>query len=1022
MGICINNCNKETSAVPHSDLFVPSYDLNVSVRSQKKKLLKFGSMQMKDDIDNLLFHRLNKITTEKIIRAKSMRKLNQSGELHSSRPSINNELKLKFEIFENNESLHDSLLNKATDKLNTNTNTNNILTTMNNNYEKKKENQNSGFAKFKTMIKKEPTKKKMSQDTANLNIKYEVHEQVLSSKDEITLATLFIHHYLFHTIDKDSLSYLFKEIKEFQIDAQTAIFFEGDEGSCLFIIKTGEVKLTSNKCDKQLILKEGNIFGELALLKEGIIRNYNAEALTNLNFYTIDEISFDLIKNKFAKKTPFEFELFTNMDKSYKDNLEYLTIELELKKGHIITDLNCFFEIKSGEISLCDSNNAEIDLYKVGECFGIKNCFEEFESKDNIYYNLMKSEKDFRIVAKEDTKCNIFPPSCFIEVFGIDFKKKILFSFFKNTILKDEIFSQIIPKENIQNVFSKFKIEEYKRGAYLSKNKEHKIIIIISGVALKHISRSKNIVLKSFDIVGKELLSYEKSGNIIVNTNHMITLECSYIDFTESILINGNTGTKWIECLKEIYLFNHLSDGKLLNIAKDFKIINYNKGDKIIFSGVINEKVYFIINGSVKLKVDGKTFKEFHKGNSFGELFLLNEKEVQSEVICSQNTKLLYIEKNSFYDLMGDSELNKKTKKKLCLDDMELFPGNLYYLQTLHRGKENNIYLVHNKIFLYTVKAYYIGCYNKNEAKGKFISYLINEKKASKRLDYPFIVKYVKTLKNNSWCFFIEEYINGITLGEYIEMRNPFHDLNQIKFYGACLFLILNDLHSCGIIHRDIKPENLIIDEKGYLKLIDFATCKRIKKNMTKTIIGTPMFTAPEILNGKGYSFSCDYWSVGIILYYLLYAEYPFGNNAKQPDTIYKEILNRKINFPLSKGDNGSFRKFLEKLLIKDIHLRISSFQNVLESEYFKDYNFGDLKLKKIKVPFIPQVVKSNNEKMLNNLSSPFINYIQKDKVDNAGYSNEVGHVIQLDKEVIRGGNIEDSDNSKHSKNWFDDF
>ena len=160
MGICINNCNKETSAVPHSDLFVPSYDLNVSVRSQKKKLLKFGSMQMKDDIDNLLFNRLNKITTEKIIRAKSMRKLNQSGELHSSRPSINNELKLKFEIFENNESLHDSLLNKATDKLNTNTNTNNILTTMNNNYEKKKENQNSGFAKFKTMIKKEPTKKK----------------------------------------------------------------------------------------------------------------------------------------------------------------------------------------------------------------------------------------------------------------------------------------------------------------------------------------------------------------------------------------------------------------------------------------------------------------------------------------------------------------------------------------------------------------------------------------------------------------------------------------------------------------------------------------------------------------------------------------------------------------------------------------------------------------------------------------------------------------------------------------------
>ena len=59
---------------------------------------------------------------------------------------------------------------------------------------------------------------------------------------------------------------------------------------------------------------------------------------------------------------------------------------------------------------------------------------------------------------------------------------------------------------------------------------------------------------------------------------------------------------------------------------------------------------------------------------------------------------------------------------------------------------------------------------------------------------------------------------------------------------------------------------------------------------------------------------------------------------------------------------------------------------------------------------------------MLNNISSPFINFILKDKVDNAGYSNDVGHAIQLDKEVFRGGNIEDSDNSKYSKNWFDDF
>ena len=143
MGICLTTCNNSTSAVPQSDLFVPSFELNVSVRSQKKKLLKFGSM--KDDI--ILSNKLNKITTEKIIRAKSMIKLkhNSSTTLNSSRPTLPNILKNKFEIENENESL------KATDKINTNSN--NILTSINN--EKKTKENNSGFAKFKTMVKKD---------------------------------------------------------------------------------------------------------------------------------------------------------------------------------------------------------------------------------------------------------------------------------------------------------------------------------------------------------------------------------------------------------------------------------------------------------------------------------------------------------------------------------------------------------------------------------------------------------------------------------------------------------------------------------------------------------------------------------------------------------------------------------------------------------------------------------------------------------------------------------------------------
>ena len=54
---------------------------------------------------------------------------------------------------------------------------------------------------------------------------------------------------------------------------------------------------------------------------------------------------------------------------------------------------------------------------------------------------------------------------------------------------------------------------------------------------------------------------------------------------------------------------------------------------------------------------------------------------------------------------------------------------------------------------------------------------------------------------------------------------------------------------------------------------------------------------APEILKGKKYSYSCDYWSVGVLVYFLFYGEYPFGNNTTQPVDIYKEILNKEVEF-----------------------------------------------------------------------------------------------------------------------------
>jgi cGMP-dependent protein kinase len=78
------------------------------------------------------------------------------------------------------------------------------------------------------------------------------------------------------------------------------------------------------------------------------------------------------------------------------------------------------------------------------------------------------------------------------------------------------------------------------------------------------------------------------------------------------------------------------------------------------------------------------------------------------------------------------------------------------------------------------------------------------------------------------------------------------------------------------------------------LKIIDFGISKEMKdKDFTSTILGTPHYMAPEVILGKGYSFSSDYWSIGICMYEMFYGQCPFGKDCKDVMEIYNQILKK---------------------------------------------------------------------------------------------------------------------------------
>ena len=271
-------------------------------------------------------------------------------------------------------------------------------------------------------------------------------------------------------------------------------------------------------------------------------------------------------------------------------------------------------------------------------------------------------------------------------------------------------------------------------------------------------------------------------------------------------------------------------------------------------------------------------------------------------------------------------------------------------------------------------------------------------------LDHPFIVKMVKSMKNNLFCFLLIEYVNGKNLHDYLTERKTKNNIYETQFFIASLLLMLDYLQQKFIAHRDIKPQNIMIDSNGYLKMIDFGTAK-VLTNYTSTIIGTPHYIAPEILQGKGYSLSCDFWSIGICMYEIFYGDFPFGNHAHEVIEIYKEVLHKDLILP----ENNEFKivnEFLENLLTKKVNKRICNIDSLKHMKFFEGFDFQKLCDFCLEPPFKPEY--TDITKFLE-INSPYENYV----------NHEIIHSTTTTKK--------DKGKKEHiphdyNKNWADEF
>lgn len=157
-----------------------------------------------------------------------------------------------------------------------------------------------------------------------------------------------------------------------------------------------------------------------------------------------------------------------------------------------------------------------------------------------------------------------------------------------------------------------------------------------------------------------------------------------------------------------------------------------------------------------------------------------------------------------------------------------------------------------------------------------------NESKAIAVLSHPNIVKVFDVSFGDRLQYIVMEYIEGITLKEYIEQQKVINWKEAVHFVSQIL-KALQHAHDKGIVHRDVKPQNIMLLQDGTIKVADFGIARFSRgdtRTMTENAIGSVHYISPEQARGEVTDDKADIYSVGVVMYEMLTGQLPFQSDS----------------------------------------------------------------------------------------------------------------------------------------------
>ncbi|KAJ1278995.1 hypothetical protein BS78_04G121100 [Paspalum vaginatum] len=422
------------------------------------------------------------------------------------------------------------------------------------------------------------------------------------------------------------------------------------------------------------------------------------------------------------------------------------------------------------------------------------------------------------------------------------------------------------------------------------------------------------------------------------------------------ILMSEFSNIPSLKLLRSVNLFARFTVLQLSQLAESLVEVSFADGQKIVDKNDVFSSLYVIQRGRVRLTMaadqmnsdswelisaqtkqaqssheNGNYVIEIDEGGHFGEWALIGE-TIAFTAIAVGDVTCSTIAKEKFDSIVGPlpklSQADSRIKESLVTRDDVAdndFPfrrvqlSDLEWKMCIYAADCSEIGLVQirGSDKIRSLKRFYI----------KRVQDLHKEVKVFEEKDI------MKSLSQSTCvpeilCTCADQAYLGILLNCSLccSLASILHtplDESSAKFFAASVVAALEELHQKSIIYRGVSADILMLDRSGHLQLVDFRFAKKLDGQRTYTICGIADSLAPEIVLGRGHGFAADWWALGVLIYFMLQSDMPFGSWRESELEPVTKIAKGKLVMPST--FSAEVVDLITKLLVVNENARIGS-------------------------------------------------------------------------------------------------